>query len=504
MTLAGSTRSEDGQLAHDPPQSVADDAAPRVRAWRRVLRWQVLRSRWVNAVLALLLVGAVALAYLVIGDPSPAATSAQRTATVTRGTVTASVSGTGNLQSATTSTLNFTTAGTLTALDVAVGDKVTKGELLATIDDSSARLTLDKVKAALESAQASYDETSAGRTSIEAAQDSLAVQSAKLAVTSAKNSLSQADSQLTADKAAGAGSTVIRKDELAVAEAKQQVAEAKNKLAQQETTAAQNAAKPTTAELAQARANLDSAKADVASAQDALDGTRLRAPQAGTVLSISAAVGDTVSSGSSSSNASSSTSSGSSTGGSTSGANGSSSSSSSSGLIVISDLSRLQLTANVAEADIAGVKVGQTAEVTLSATSTRAAAKVTDVSLTGTTSNNVVQYPVTVELDDAPADARLGSSASVTITTGSKSDVLYLPSSAITTLGTRSTVTVSRNGVTSTVPVEAGLVGSSTTEIVSGLSEGQTVMISSTSGTTTSTGIPGLGRAPGTGLGGRP
>ena len=114
------------------------------------------------------------------------------------------------------------------------------------------------------------------------------------------------------------------------------------------------------------------------------------------------------------------------------------------------------------------------------------------VSPEGTTTSNVVQYPVTVSITDPVASARLGASVSVTITTGSVEDALILPTSAITTTGSRSTVAVLKNGVTTSTVIETGLEGSSTTEIISGLSAGDVVQIPTTTATT-STGVPGFG-----------
>nr|WP_284291323.1 HlyD family efflux transporter periplasmic adaptor subunit [Angustibacter aerolatus] len=57
----------------------------------------------------------------------------------------------------------------------------------------------------------------------------------------------------------------------------------------------------------------------------------------------------------------------------------------------------MEVSADVAEADIGDVTKGETAVVTLSASGETATAKVTSVALEGTTSDNVVQYPVTVQ-----------------------------------------------------------------------------------------------------------
>ena len=87
--------------------------------------------------------------------------------------------------------------------------------------------------------------------------------------------------------------------------------------------------------------------------------------------------------------------------------------------------------------------------------------------------------------------------SAVTITTGTAEDVLTVPSSAITTTGRASTVTVLQDGARRTVSVETGLAGNSTTEVRSGLSEGDVVVLSSTSSDSSSSsnsrGVPGMG-----------
>ena len=77
----------------------------------------------------------------------------------------------------------------------------------------------------------------------------------------------------------------------------------------------------------------------------------------------------------------------------------------------------------------------------------------------------------------APRTIRLGQTASVSIVTGVARNVLTVPSSAVTTVGTTSTVTLLQNGQQSVRPVEVGLVGDSSTEIKSGLQAGDVVVL---------------------------
>ena len=62
-----------------------------------------------------------------------ASSSVARTVSVQVGTVSSSVSASGNISPAETDTVNFQTGGTLTAVDVAVGDKVRAGQVIAKI-----------------------------------------------------------------------------------------------------------------------------------------------------------------------------------------------------------------------------------------------------------------------------------------------------------------------------------------------------------------------------------
>lgn len=142
----------------------------------------------------------------------------------------------------------------------------------------------------------------------------------------------------------------------------------------------------------------------------------------------------------------------------------------------------LQVTADVAEADISDVKVGQRATISLSANNRRLNGEVTQVSSVETITNNVVEYPVTVRLDES-SNVKLGQTSQVDITTGSKTSVLRVSSSALTTIGGRTTATVRGSGGASrTAVVTTGLEGDTETEILSGLREGDVVVLPQQSG----------------------
>lgn len=327
-----------------------------------------------------------------------------------------SVSASGSVASAKSRDLTFGTSGTVDTIKVQVGDKVKKGQLLATLDDASAQDTLRSARAALTAAEAGDISTPAGYSSY-----------------------------------------------------------------------------------VQAKASYDSARR-------ALDGTRLTAPFGGTIIVINGSVGGS----SSGSGSGGGTGSGAVTGGGGSGGGGgsastaaSSGSSSGGGFMTIADTSKLEVKGDFTEADVAKIKKGRQASVTFDAMQgTRASGKVTAIDQTSTTSNNVVRYGVTVTLTDPPDGLRIGATATVRVITASDQNVLYVPSAAVRTAGGRSTVTVLSGGKQVTRVVEVGIQGDQGTEITSGLSEGDQVMIASAGGTTGGGGFP-TGRFPGGGFGGR-
>ena len=139
---------------------------------------------------------------------SSAAAGSQRTATVARGTVQSSVSASGNVGVATSASADFTTSGTLTAVKVAVGDKVKAGQALATIDPTSARNTLMQAQANLEQAESTLASAEAGPTTAEQLSNESSIDQAQTQLTNAREqlttdeqSLATAKKQLAADTA---------------------------------------------------------------------------------------------------------------------------------------------------------------------------------------------------------------------------------------------------------------------------------------------------------------
>jgi RND family efflux transporter MFP subunit len=169
------------------------------------------------------------------------------------------------------------------------------------------------------------------------------------------------------------------------------------------------------------------------------------------------------------------------------------------GAAVVIDSGTFQITTDVVESDLADVKIGQSAAVTVSAIDADLTGTVSAISPVATTDGSVVSYPVTVTLKTAPAEARSGMSADVTITIASATGVLTVPASALRGAeGDYSVLTLAADGTATPTPVQVGLLTSTSAEITGGLAEGTPVVTGTASelaGTTTTNGSFGGGVA---------
>ncbi|MBB5854535.1 efflux RND transporter periplasmic adaptor subunit [Amycolatopsis umgeniensis] len=126
---------------------------------------------WViNGALIVLLAGAGFGIYQAFSPEQNAAEAQTRSTPVRRATVTETVSAAGTLASGYTGTANFATAGKVASIDVKVGDVVSVGQKLATIDSAQAAKELQVAKANLvvagdnlDTAETAEDTPSAGQ-----------------------------------------------------------------------------------------------------------------------------------------------------------------------------------------------------------------------------------------------------------------------------------------------------------------------------------------------------
>lgn len=382
---------------------------------------RLLRRGWHNWALGLLCLIVVVAAITSIGSSSADSAASRRTATAERGVVQSTVSGNGSLEAVQQVELNFGTSGAkLTEIDIEAGEKVSKGEVLARIDSSSARASLASAEAQLSEAEETLEAASEG--GVEAA-----------------------PSEPESSEPAGATVSV------ATAEAK----------------------------LRQARLSVKSARQEVRE-------TALRAPISGTIASVAGSVGETVSGEGSAAGGGSSTESG---GGSTGGGPGavgggssesSSDSGSSSAFIVLSQLGRLKMEVSFSESDIGKVKVGQPATVSVSSMEgTELAGRVTKVDVLPSegSSSGVVEYPATITLTQGAKGVRAGMSASAEVVVEQVEGAVSVSSEAIASGPGGGSVTVLEDGKEVDRSVTTGLKGDETTQVLSGLKAGETVVL---------------------------
>lgn len=157
------------------------------------------------------------------------------------------------------------------------------------------------------------------------------------------------------------------------------------------------------------------------------------------------------------------------------------------------------------EVDVAKAKVGQQATLTFDAIDgLDIAGVVSEIDSVGTISQGVVTYAVKISFDAQDDRVKPGMSVSASIITDVRQDALLIPSSAIKSKGTTKTVDLYINGTPKTVNVETGISNDTKTEIISGLNEGDSIVVQTINNATATqtTSQSGL-RIPGLGGGGR-
>lgn len=154
------------------------------------------------------------------------------------------------------------------------------------------------------------------------------------------------------------------------------------------------------------------------------------------------------------------------------------------------------------EVDVSKVKVGQKAVLTFDAIEDlEISGEVIDVDTLATVSQNVVTYTAVILLDTQDERVRSGMSTSATIITEVKQDILLIPSSAIQAAddgssyveafsGTLPDDTTGEGITSATMPsqktIEIGISDDTSTEIISGLSEGDKIVLKTVTDSTTS------------------
>ncbi|HEX9075141.1 MAG TPA: efflux RND transporter periplasmic adaptor subunit [Anaerolineae bacterium] len=428
-----------------------------------------------------------------------AATTSTRaqTAAVQRGSLVATVNAAGNVSAPGVAAIAFQTTGRVGKVAVQVGDKVKKDQLLMQLDTTDLQLALKTAQTSLASAQANYDSTQANlQFALKTAQANLASAKANYDSSKSKNATNldqlivaktsldkatvalqtaqgnynaiawrgdvgaspQAAALQTATDdynsamanyritAAGINDTALRTAQASVDNAQISLDQAQKNL-------------DTSARTAQA--TLDNAKVAVDQAQRNLDKASIYAPFDGLVSVVNFNPGDTAGSGTA---------------------------------VSVVDLTNLQVKLLIAEVDMAKIKVGETAQMTVDALSGKAyQAKVLSIGPVGTVTQGVVNYPVTVVITNPDTDVRPGMTANLAVEVDRRNDVLLIPTRAVRTQGTTKTVTVLYKGQSIQTPISTGLSNDTMIEVTNGLQEGDQVVLNQTQTRQTNVGGPGGG-----------
>ncbi len=147
-------------------------------------------------------------------------------------------------------------------------------------------------------------------------------------------------------------------------------------------------------------------------------------------------------------------------------------------IMTIADMSKMQIKVLVDETDIGKVKVGQNVVFTVDSYADRNFnGKVTSISRSATTSSNVIYYPVYVDVDSADGLLYPTMTARVNIQTGESHNTLILPLSAVKEEKGQKYVKVLANGLIQQVNVQTGISDDTNVEIISGLQEGDQVVV---------------------------
>lgn len=226
------------------------------------------------------------------------------------------------------------------------------------------------------------------------------------------------------------------------------------------------------AQIAANAAQVDVAQAAVDTATEAMAGATLTTPVAGLVTTVNLTVGQAVTGTASSSSASGS-------GvaqGMTTSATTTTTASTAQFVIVGTDSWEVDVT--VDDADVALIAVADQAEITLDGADAAIFGTVQEIGLISTSSEGVAAYPVVIAVTGSPDGLYDGVSADVAIVYERRTDVLTVPSGAVRTVDGESVVTqAGDDGEEVTTVVTVGETVGEVTEIVSGLVEGDEVLV---------------------------
>lgn len=392
------------------------------------------RKRWVIAGAAVGVACVFLYGYSVLARPATTI-DPSRLATVERGTLARSVVATGKIEPISKVEIKSKANGIIKELKVEEGDAVVEGQVLAELDKDNLAAREREARAALAGAEASLK-------AAEAEYEKNRVEAEGPDVAFARRNLDRAE-KLAQEKLLSAQT---------LDDARNAVDQAVNRQ-----LAARTQLGVSQARVAQARAAVAQATAAAERAQEELTNATIRSPIKGIVLLRGVEIGSPVSSILNLGSAATL-------------------------VMVLGDISKVYVRGKVDETDIGWVQLGQPARIKVETFKDRAFdGRVTQMSPMGTERDNVVSFEVKVSIDNQARELRANMTANAEIVLEEHTGTLIVPESAILYDAQRNTsVDVvapdAKNG-RQRVPIKIGISNGTRTQVISGLKEGQRVVL---------------------------
>jgi HlyD family secretion protein len=320
-----------------------------------------------------------------------------QTVAAERGNLAATVGATGTVRAKQSAMLVWSTTGTVGAVNVDVGTRVSRGDVLASLDKQSLNQSVILAEADLASSQKALDDLLNSDTA--RAQAARNLDAAETAYEKAYNYRKGLNGKITITETYLQNGVPKVKSYKGYAD-KETISDADEKLALAE--AQLNDAKRAYERVKNGvdQADVAAAEARVAAAKATLAQALIIAPFDGTVTQASPSIGDQITTGTVA--------------------------------FRLDDLSRLLVDVQVSEVDINNVKIGQAVTLTFDAILDKTYdGMVVAVGQAGDTIQGVVNFTVTVELTNADENVKPGMTAAVNIVVDEVNDVILIPNRAV-------------------------------------------------------------------------
>ena len=367
-----------------------------------------------------------------------------QTAKVERGNLVATVGATGTVRARQSAVLIWQTTGVVDKVNVEVGDRVTRDQVLASLDKASLNQNIILAEADLASAQKALDDLKNSNTA--SAQAARTLDSAETAYKKAYDYRMELNGKISITETYIENGALKRRtykgyaDEETIKDADEKLALAKAQLDDARRAYDRVKNGPDPADIAAAEARVDAAQAT-------LNMARVAAPFDGTVTQATSVAGDQVSTGQTA--------------------------------FRIDDLSHLLVDVQVSEVDINTVAVGQPATLTFDAILGKEYhGQVVEVGQAGDTIQGVVSFVVTVELTDADELVKPGMTTAVNIVVQEIKDVILIPNRAVRLVNDERVVYLLQNGAAVKVKIRIGSSSDTMSALVDGeIKEGDEIIL---------------------------